>query len=83
MNPLAVDLVCARLMGFDYRRIPMLCRALEKHDLPLSAFGYQEVLTRSNDDRFNLPLTRQSGLDGGFKPHFGWEHHIELTQASS
>jgi len=28
MNPVAVDLVCARLMGFDYKRLPVLFKAM-------------------------------------------------------
>src|SRR5690606_12091736 len=34
-NPVAVDMTCARLMGFDYRKIPLLRRAIEEHALPL------------------------------------------------
>src|SRR5262249_2514797 len=37
-NAVAVDLACARLMGFDGEKIPMLRRALENHAFPLGGF---------------------------------------------
>jgi uncharacterized protein (DUF362 family) len=38
-NPVAVDLACALLMGFDYRRLPVISRALSGHALP--HFGWK------------------------------------------
>jgi hypothetical protein len=79
MNPVAVDLVCARLMGFDYKRLPMLCEATAKHLLPISLFEYDEVICRSGDPLFDHLLVDlgRAGLD--FKPHFGWQKHVELV----
>src|SRR5262249_36085264 len=48
-NPVAVDLTCARLIGFDYNKIPMLRRALDHHDLSLVSFSYDDIVVRSND----------------------------------
>ena len=79
INPVAVDLVCARLMGFDYRRLPMLCRALVDHHLPLSLFKYDDVICRSNTQQFDRPLNEFDGVSLAFKPHFGWQEHIELN----
>jgi uncharacterized protein (DUF362 family) len=82
-NPVAVDLACARLMGFDYRRLPILSRALTNHDLPISIFEYDDVICRSNMQQFDRPLNEFIGGSLAFKPHFGWQGHIELncTQA--
>ncbi len=77
MEPLAVDLACVRLMGFDYRRIPVLDRALAEHALPLASFAYEEVVVRSNVSECNGPLTDLRGLEPAFRPHFGWKGHIE------
>ena len=78
-NPVAVDLACARAMGFDYRRIRMLHRALLGHEFPLSAFDYGDVLGRSNDERFNRALAEMRGSLLTFEPHFGWKGHIEVA----
>lgn len=79
MNPVAVDLVCARLMDFDYKRLPLLYQALTKHDLPITAFEYDEVVCKSNDSQFDRTLSEFDGEGFDFEPHFGWKGHIELT----
>ncbi len=78
-NPIAVDLACARVMGFDYARIPMLRRALEAHDLRLVSFGHEEI------QAFTAPGASTSLRDFNercvpFLPHFGWKGHIELAE---
>ena len=80
-NPVAVDLVCARLMGFDSRRIPMLQHALEDHPLALAGFAATDVDVRSNCVEFNGKLTAIEGPAFAFLPHFGWEGHVELCRA--
>jgi uncharacterized protein (DUF362 family) len=77
-NPVAVDLVCARLMGFDYKRLPMLRRALDNHSLPITAFEHSELICKSNDQQFNRPLDEFDGMSLAFEPHFGWHKHVEL-----
>ncbi len=81
-NPVAVDLACARLMGFDYRRLPVLCRALADHALPLVSFGVNDVVSRSNKDCFDRPLTHFRGSAFAFEPHFGWKGRVELREQS-
>jgi uncharacterized protein (DUF362 family) len=80
-HPIAVDLVCARLMGFDYRNIPMLYRALEGHRFRLASFGFGDVLVRSNVLEFSQPLKEFRGPLLHFAPHFGWTGHIETQEA--
>jgi len=81
MNPVAVDLACARIMGFDYLRIPMLCQALNGDDpLSLVAFGYDEVVGLSNAHPFGRPLRLFEDLYLSFRPHFGWRGHLELDR---
>ena len=83
-NPVAVDLACARLMGFDYAHLPVLYRALADHSMPLSGFEYDEVICKSTDPQFNRALAEFGGMGLAFKPHFGWQGHVELncSQAS-
>jgi uncharacterized protein (DUF362 family) len=78
-NPVAVDLACARMMGFDYMRLPMLRQALCSSPSPrLTAFGYDEVICRSNAGQFDHPLSEFDGAGMAFRPHFGWQGHVEL-----
>jgi len=78
VNSVAVELTCARLMGFDYRRLPVLRRALDKHALPIAEFEYDEVVCLSDDEQFDRPLNEFGGAILNFKPHFGWRSNIEL-----
>ena len=82
VNPVAVDLACARVMGFDYSKLPVLFRALEEHRLPLITCGYDSIVCRSSDPRLDGPLVELTGLNTAFKPHFGWEGHVELGSSS-
>jgi uncharacterized protein (DUF362 family) len=78
-NPLAVDLVSARLMGFNYQRLPLLNRGLAAHPLPLAAFACDEVTCACNDTSLQGRLTEMAGLNLRFRPHFGWEGHVETA----
>jgi len=75
-NALAVDLACANLMGFDYRRLPMLHRALGSHPLPLATFAASGVEVVSNDPRLRGDVTQRWDAVHRFEPHFGWRGHI-------
>jgi uncharacterized protein (DUF362 family) len=79
MNPVAVDCVCARLMGFDIDRIPKLRNAFSIEHLPLVDFAAEDIRVESNRDAFNRQLTE---IDKNsvflFEPHFGWKGFIEL-----
>ncbi len=78
MNPVAVELTCARLMGFDYTRMPLLRRALEKdHFLAMTAFEYEDIRCRSNVSEFDRPLHEFQRQRESFQPHFGWQGYIE------
>jgi uncharacterized protein (DUF362 family) len=75
----AVDAVMARLMGFDYRRIPTLRHALDKeHPFPLSDFEEAGMTIRSDQPGWNgMDLTRR-GKSLEFIPNEGWKGNIEL-----
>jgi len=65
-NGVAVDLACAHLMGFDYRRLPVLFDAMAEHALPIAPANLEEA--------------EWSGGGLGFRPHFGWRGHIEVNR---
>jgi hypothetical protein len=77
-NPVAVDLVCAFLMGFDYTRLPMLYWAFADHPMPLCGFEYNDVVCKSGDPHFNRALCEFRSMGLSFEPHFGWKGHVEL-----
>jgi len=76
VNPLAVDSTCTRIMGFNYRRLPILHRALDEHPLRLADFELDEICCTSNDPRFCGPLNECSSLLPAFTPHFGWKGQV-------
>ena len=78
-NPLAADMVCTRLMGFDYQRLPMLYRAFEQTQYPLATFPPEDIYVISNKAELEghlLDLSPQ--FLSRFAPHFGWKGHVEL-----
>jgi uncharacterized protein (DUF362 family) len=78
-NPLATDLVCTTLMGFDYRKLPMLCRAFDPHRYPLAAFTPQEIAVLSNHPAYAGPFSALTPEPSQrFAPHFGWAGKMEL-----
>jgi uncharacterized protein (DUF362 family) len=77
-NPVAVDTVCARVMGFDPARLPIIRRAVESHRWPLLTHGAGEIVPHSAVARWNRPLGEwRPGDSLAFKPHFGWVGAIE------
>ena len=79
MNPVATEMVCARLMDFDFEKLPILHRALDNHRLSLMSFGYDEIACTSNLEQLNKRLEEIKGAVFGFEPHFGWKGHIERS----
>ena len=80
-NPVAVDLVCARLMGFDYERLPMLSKAMAKHLLPISISEHDQIICKSGDPLFDRLLIDLGRVSLDFKPHFGWQKYVELDSS--
>jgi uncharacterized protein (DUF362 family) len=80
VNPVAVDAVCARLVGFDYRKLPIVARALEPHAFPLIEGGVESIEMLSNNPAWNRPLAEWRSTDAfEFEPHFGWKGKVELA----
>jgi uncharacterized protein (DUF362 family) len=77
-NPVAIDCVCAKLMGFDYEKIPSLKNAFNIKHLKLVNFDYDmiDVMTDHNK-KINIKNLPSSYIKN-CKPHFGWVNHIEL-----
>jgi len=78
-DPLSVDLVAAKLIGFAYQKIPILCRAFDESPHPIWAFAYDDIPVISNEPLFNKTLKDINPADTlHFRPHFAWKNHIEI-----
>lgn len=71
-NPVAVDFVCAHVMGFDCTRLPSIKRSFDAHPLPIVSFGDREIVLRVDDEHVGGPVSEHRGLSLAFLPHFGW-----------
>jgi uncharacterized protein (DUF362 family) len=81
-NPVAVDAVAARLIGFDPRKLPIVLRAFDASSLPLASFAPGEIDVRSNVPAFGGPLSALTGSPLRFEAHFGWKGHVEVAEAT-
>jgi len=78
-NPLAVDTVCAHLMSFDYRKIPMLHRAFDNSKYAFATFTADEIRINSNNKALRGGLADLSSEHTmRFEAHFGWKGNVEL-----
>ena len=76
-NCLAVDMVCTKMIGFDYRKIPMLSRAFDATSYMLADFQPEEIVVYSNiPDLTGMIFKKNSLLNLEFEPHFGWKGHV-------
>lgn len=82
LNPVAVDAVAAALIGFDYRKLPMVRRAFDASALPLVSASPEQVHARSNDADLAGPLSDIRGFTRPFAPHFGWQGHVEVRDTA-
>lgn len=80
VDPVAVDRVCGRLMGFDLTRMPILQHAWDPHPRPLTASQCDAIEVHANENRFQGRVTDWQGPMLAFKPHFGWRGHIEIHE---
>lgn len=86
-SPLAVDCAAATLMGFDWRKLPLLRNAFKIQRLNFAPLDPELIEVISNQKRWHGPLRDISGDQVfHFRPHFGWigaiERAPELSVAS-
>ena len=82
LSSVAVDTVASILMGFDDRRLPVVSRAWNARGISLVGFAPEEVKCVSNRSEWCGSLaTLREARHLGFRPHFGWQGHIERERA--
>jgi hypothetical protein len=77
-NPLPVDLVATRLMGFDYQKIPLLDNALHMSAPRLWNGTPEAIEVKSNVADYTKLLSTKSSRYLNLKPSAGWINHIEI-----
>jgi uncharacterized protein (DUF362 family) len=81
-NPLAVDAVLATVIGFDFRKIPLVAEGFAVGDLPLAHFGPGQIELRYDSDRFASLQVGEPFGEFCFAPPAGWRGHIEFPALS-
>jgi len=77
-DPVAVDMVAARVMGFDWRKIPTIREAFQAHQLPLTSTTPAQVRVRGDVPSWSGDFSELEARPFlRFEPHFGWVGHIE------
>ena len=81
-HPVAVDAVCAKIMGLDWQRIPCLRQAFEMTHYPLCEFTYKDIRVDSPESHLRGLLSEIVPDEAlRCRPHFGWIGHVELPAA--
>jgi uncharacterized protein (DUF362 family) len=78
-HPVAVDVVAATLMGFDWTRLRMLRNSFGGLAAPLCSFGPEDIEVRSDNRAWQGGVADLEDLLF-FRPHFGWTGAIEIDR---
>lgn len=73
------DLVHTTLMGFDWRKIPLVREAFGGFEYPLTSNGPESCNIVCNGEWLSLD-DLAAGYSKRFRPPSGWAEHIELTR---
>ena len=78
-NPVAVDIVAIRLMGFDFKRIKIYRSILDSNKWTvLSNTEVGRICIRSNKQAYISSLKNKTDRFWNFKPPKGWRGYIEI-----
>lgn len=74
-SPVEVDLVCSRIMGFDYRQMPVFRHVMSDHKYPLYRGEPGHIQIAS--DRCSSFGDVYDKYNCGLEPAAGWKGHLE------
>jgi uncharacterized protein (DUF362 family) len=77
-NPVAVDLVCAKMIGFDYEKIPTLTRALNSKKYELFGVELRDLVIES-DSTYGIDDIHAQFCNK-LEPPASWKGHIESSK---
>lgn len=78
-HPVAVDCVCAKLMGFDWRKTRLLKGAFAIERLPITGFSPEDIRVHANVPEWAGALEEMRNCFQ-FRAHFGWTGHLESEE---
>lgn len=85
MDPLAIDLLAVRLMGFDFMKLPKLREAMADTGPRLSSVRSESDVEVVEVDASDWALRRRPiaavACPRPFTPHSGWRGHIEESSS--
>jgi hypothetical protein len=73
-----LDAAIARLMGFDFQKIPSIREAFAVPSYPLVAFSPEQIQIVSNSPQFEGISIFEPGFSLNFVPAHGWQGRVEL-----
>jgi uncharacterized protein (DUF362 family) len=79
MHPVAVDVVAAQVMGFDWQRIRMLKNCFNMRSMSFVDFTSDQIKVLSNRSAWQGKLDQMEDLLS-FRTHFGWVGAIENSR---
>ncbi len=77
-NPAATDAAAARVMGFDYKKIPLIKNAFKMKDHPLTTYNPSDITINSNKAYLREIFKDASNIPFKFVAPHGWVNHIEV-----
>lgn len=75
-NPVAIDVVCAELMGFDSIKIKTIANAFAVNKYKLTAFKHKDIKVKFDSAELSIKDISKDKIVP-FRPHFAWKGHIE------
>lgn len=78
-NAVAVDTVLATMVGFDYRKIPVITNGYNVVEWPLVTFSSNDIVINSCSFQWQQLLVGRACDTFAFIPPSGWIGHIEFT----
>jgi uncharacterized protein (DUF362 family) len=79
VNPVAVDAVLATMVGFDYRKIPLIANGFISEEWQLTGFYPDEILISSSSKYWQELQVGKPCSKFRFDPPSGWRGHVELS----
>jgi len=76
---LSVDIVAARLMGYDPMNLKMFEHLLHNMDFDFKVHDINDIQILNDDDQINRCLINKEDRFLNYEPHPGWKGYIEIN----
>ncbi len=80
MNPVAVDTILATIIGFDYRKIPLIAKGFEIKTYPLIDYNAEQIKVCSADKHWDKVTISNQNKAFNFIPPSGWKKHLANSE---